>query len=143
MTDQPAVPEAMTAKASRRPRLRLEERLYDALGEEWGGSAHPPGDHLSFHIRDYESDQYGRPVYYVAATSNDGFDLWLGKSYEWDTSMSAPEARRLAWFILWRWWARGTWFGARRWLWYRLLSRKVRPYMNSRLYAVEEQPNDR
>lgn len=131
MSDEVSEGAQGVAKAYRRPRLRLEERLFDALGEEWGGSANPPGDHLSIHIRDYEPDQFGRPVYYVAATSNDGFDLWLGKSYEWDTFMSASEARRLAWFILWRWWGRGTWFGLRRWIWYRLLHRRVRPYLTA------------
>ncbi len=110
---------------SSRRRKSLESRLYDLLGHEWAGSTVPPGDHLNMRLRDYGRDDRGREVYYVAATSNDGFDLWLGKSYEWDTFMSAPEARRLALFILWRWWARGTWFGLRRRLWYWLLRRRI------------------
>jgi len=107
-----------------RPRKSIEEQLFDALGEEWCGNTTPPGDHLGFRLRDYGVEG-GRESYYYVGTSNDGFELWLGTNSKWDTFMNAREARRLAWFILWRWWARGTWFGLRRAIWYRLLHRRI------------------
>ena len=54
--------------------------------------------------------------------NNDGFELWLGRPDKWFTFYSARQARRLAWFILWEWWAKSTWFGLKRRLWYWSLS---------------------
>lgn len=50
--------------------------------------------------------------------NNDGFELWLGNPGKWYTHYSAKQARRLAFFILWKWWTRATWFGLKRRLWY-------------------------
>lgn len=93
----------------------LEDRLYEALGRDWCGNINPPGDHLRVQLN----------CDYLAATSNDGFELWIGTESEWRWSCGSEEARKLAWFILWDWWARGTWFGLRRAVWYWLLSRRI------------------
>jgi hypothetical protein len=101
-----------------RRKISLEERLYNALGTEWCGNINPPGDHIRIDLA------HG----WLAATSNDGFELWIGTEDRWDWHCRFPEALRLAWFILWRWWALSTWFGLRRWLWYKLLTRRCAKY---------------
>lgn len=98
-----------------KPRRRsIEEWAYDALGDEWCGNTVPPGDRLGV---DLDCEQ-------IAQTSNDGFELWIGTRNEWAWHCRKPDALRLAWFILWRWWAVGTWFGAKRAIWYWLLHRR-------------------
>ena len=57
----------------------------------------------------------------VFSTGDDGFVLWIGYPHKWHFSVDRSEARRLAWFVLWTWWARGEWFGLRRWAYYRAL----------------------
>ncbi len=64
-------------------------------------------------------------VHHVYRTNNDGFELWMGYPNEWHHHMHSKDARRLAWFILWTWWAKGTWFGLKRWIWYKALNKHV------------------
>ena len=75
----------------------------------------PPGSrgHLEFGGDDGDGKQM-----YVAMFGNDGFEIMLGTPHRWHVFYSAREARRLAWFILWHWWAKATWFGIRRRIWY-------------------------
>ena len=72
---------------------------------------------------------------YATTYNNDGFELWLGTKSEWYTFYSQKEARKLAWFILWRWWAVGTWFGLKRCIWYwalrSIVHRPSKPQMES------------
>jgi hypothetical protein len=88
----------------------------------FGGSEtpRPPGTAAALDFG--EPDDDGRPMY-VARPLNDGFELWLGYRHQWLFTCRAADARRLAWFVLWRWWVVGTWCGLRRWLWYRALRR--------------------
>lgn len=94
--------------------------IYQWLGEGETNDR-PPGStqRLKFDI-----DEDG--FYQIACTNNnDGFELWLGNPSEWHVFYGAKDARRLAWFILWTWWAKGTWFGLKRKIWYKALNRKV------------------
>ena len=98
-----------------KPRVDLETRLYRWLGQYDGVIyTDPPGDRL-YMCRTKDS---------VIKTGNDGSVLWIGTPDTWYWHCRFPEARKLAWFILWNWWAKSTWFGLRRWLWYRLLARQ-------------------
>ena len=106
-----------------KPRRRtFEEWLYDALGSHWCGNTNPPGCNLGVDLTD------NRGVEDIARTLNDGFELWVGSREEWKWFCTGKAARQLAWFILWRWWAVGTWFGLRRTLWYWLLTRRCNRY---------------
>jgi hypothetical protein len=71
---------------------------------------------------------FGGPEMSQRATTynNDGFELWLGTAHKWHVFYKAREARRLAWFILWTWWAKSTWFGLKRRIWYWALTEKGR-----------------
>jgi hypothetical protein len=106
----------------------MDRWIQEHLGSHpWGdgASANPPGDMLSMDFGDIDDD--GRPML-VASTGNDGSELWIGYHDKWLTFFKAKDARRLAWFILWEWWAKATWFGLRRWIWYKSLHRIVQGY---------------
>lgn len=102
-------------------KIALEERLYEALGQ-YDGEIYtlPPGDRLC----------HGDSIM-VARVGNGGSDLFIGTRDEWLFVRSAKQARRLAWFILWTWWAKSTWCGVRTWLWYKLLHRKAKRYLKN------------
>lgn len=76
----------------------------------------PPGDWLKHEFGEMDGD---KPMH-VAYTQNDGFELWLAcnQGGKWLAHYRASEARQLAWFILWHWWGKATWFGLKRKLWY-------------------------
>jgi len=92
----------------------------------------PPGANSRLDFGEYDNIQVAR------THCNDGFELWLGTYQRWYTFYQAKEARRLAWFILWEWWMRDTWFGLKRKLWYWALHEQCKsktlqeqPYLQS------------
>ena len=95
------------------------QRWMRLFGDEWCGNHDVPASHLALRVP-MDDD------YRVYGVGNDSFELWIGYSHEWRWHMDRSEARRLAWFILWRWFVVGEWFGLRRWLYYRALSASVR-----------------
>lgn len=100
-------------------KLRLAKWIYKNLSadpsETMGGAA-PPGDWLR---HQFGPDDEGKPMY-AANTSNDGFEIWIAYSVggKWLVHFDAKTARQLAKFILWDWWAKATWFGLKRKIWY-------------------------
>lgn len=102
-------------------RLPLEDRLFDALGTEWCGGTHPPMDRMTLTVNGTE-----RGVEHVYAVGNDGFELWIGYPDKWLFHTGRRGAKALTWFLI-RWWV-GEWFGIRRWLWYKLLTRRIARY---------------
>jgi len=108
------------ASVKRRRRLPRPD-FYKWLGDQLCGSPVPPGStqHLDF------IDKMGLD-WHISTSSNDGFWLSIGYGGETKVDFWDNDARRVAWFILWKWWAKSTWFGLKRALWYRLLHRRVR-----------------
>lgn len=102
----------------------VADAIYERLGEDWGGFPNPPGDHLGIDLP--MGDSTNPRDRYVVRTNNDGFELWIGYPDKWLWHCSAHEARKVAWFVLWRWWGVGTWFGLRRKLWYWALRQRVK-----------------
>ena len=98
----------------------LEDRLYILLGDDWCGNSGPPGQNVS--IRTKGSEQGVQHVF--SWGGNDGFDLGIGYPDQWLVHINRREAAWLWWAITLR--AFSTWFGLRRWVWYRLLFRRVR-----------------
>ena len=94
-------------------------KLMRWFGDEWGGNTCPPGDNLRL---EYGPLDEGRPCY-VALVNEGAASLWIGYPDRWLTHMTRSDARKLAWFILWRWWVRSEWFGLRRKVWYWALHR--------------------
>ncbi len=105
----------------RRNKPSLEQRLYHWLSDEWGGNDTVPGTSLDFRFRETTWPDIANP-------HNDGSELWIGTMDRWHTHMERSEAHRLALWILVTWWGKGEWFGLKRWLWYKLLFRRVNRY---------------
>lgn len=105
------------ANVKRKREARKTKILLDILGSEFGGNqgSVPVAD-----IRFRPADPWR-----CINVGDDGFMLWFGGEHEWNYSLQRREARRLAWWILIRWWAWGEWFGLRRWLYYKALHRHV------------------
>ena len=113
--------------------------IYKHLADEhWGGGESPPGSSQRLDFGALCDD--GEPMYVARTDNNDGCEIWLGfRRGKWNVFYNQQEARKLAWFILWTWWAKGTWFGLKRKIWYWALHEQV-TRMN--LYATRhrEQP---
>lgn len=101
---------------------KLFDWIFNSLGDDFGGHPRPPGTKQELEFGDFDN---GSPMYVATTYNNDGFELWLGTSYEWHIHFAAQDARRLAWFILWQWWIVGTWCGLKRWLWYTALDFEI------------------
>lgn len=96
--------------------LKLAYWLHSLLGDDWGGNSSPPGSVQSLEFG--EPDE-GKPMHTATTYNNDGHELWICYTHgKWLFHCRAEAARELAWFILWTWWAKGTWFGVKRRLWY-------------------------
>ena len=103
---------------------RLYNWIYERLGD---GSdtigKHPPGTDQKFRWGEDDGSDF-----MVTTYNNDGFELWFSWCNKWVMFMKAKEARRLAWFILWTWWGKGTWFGLKRFIWYWALGKRCEKY---------------
>ncbi len=98
----------------------LEGKAFIMLGDDWGGNPGPPGQNVI--VRTDYADEAGVERVFSWG-SNDGFDLGIGYPDEWHVFINRKEAAALWWAITRR--ALSTWFGVRRWLWYKLLNRRV------------------
>lgn len=101
--------------------LKIARWIYKVLGENWGGGmASPPGTSQEIEFGELDN---GKPMYVATTYNNDGHEIWIAwNGGEWITFFNQKTARRLAWFILWDWWAVSTWFGVKRAIWYAALS---------------------
>lgn len=98
-------------------KLRIARWIYHHLADEWGGDYCPPGIGAKLDFGGPDDD--GRPMLVARTHPDDGATIWLGYRRKWMLSFGSRDARRLAWMILWTWWAKGTWFGLKRRIWYK------------------------
>lgn len=117
--------------------LRFAHWIHDVLGDEWGGSPSPPGSVQRLEFGEVDSGT-GKPSYLATTYNNDGCEVWLWWAGKWAAFYREKDARRLAWFILWNWWARGTWFGLKRWIWYKSLHVIVESYKKYKPITLEQ-----
>ncbi len=100
---------------------RLADWLYKHLADEhWGGGECPPGSMLKMQFGPPDDD--GKPMYTASTVPNEGHELWIGTRNGWRFFVHRKYAMQLAIFILWQWWAKATWFGLKRRIWYAALS---------------------
>lgn len=103
---------------------QLYNWIYYHLGDDWGGNPSPPGTAPKLVFG--EPDDDGEPMHIATTYNNDGFELWLGyRKGRWNVFYRDNHARRLAWFIIWDWWIKSTWFGLKRKIWYQALHYRV------------------
>lgn len=100
----------------------LSNKIYYYLAYKRYGNINVPGDRLRLEIIDDN-------LKYIIATTNDGYDLFIGYPDEWLFNCSAKSARKIAKFIIWDWWIKSTWFGLRRYIWYWALSKRCKLYV--------------
>jgi len=100
--------------------VKLARWIQVLLGDRQFGHPTAPGTAQRLVFGDADDD--GKPMQIATTYNNDGCELWLGyRRGRWQGFYRDRHARQLAWFILWTWWAKGTWFGLKRWLWYKTL----------------------
>src|SRR5512139_3216821 len=97
--------------------LQIAYQIHRRLGDHYLDEQQndPPGVAASLDFGPIDDD--GKPMHIARTYCNDGFELWLGYRTKWLAHYRAEDARRLAWFILWTWWVKGTWCGLKRWIW--------------------------
>ena len=113
-------------------RLKISKWLHNKLGPDFGGTPSPPGSECQLDFGELDGDTNDpdgmRPMYVARTYADDGATLWLGTWHKWHVFYRAKDARRLALFILWNWWAKSTWFGLKRKIWYWALHNIVEDY---------------
>jgi len=92
-----------------------EQRLYHLLSEKWCGN-----DNVPLGNRTLTTDDDGCER--VFSFLNDSFEIGIGCPDRWHAIIRRETIHRFIWWYL-RQWALGEWFGARRWIWYKLLDR--------------------
>ncbi|MBP9839983.1 MAG: hypothetical protein KBC44_03355 [Candidatus Pacebacteria bacterium] len=102
----------------RLPKLRdAENKLYELLSTDWCGNDSPP---LTYRKMTYGEDG----CEYVVVFEEDSSALGFGYPDEWKLFIDRKNFHKVVrWYL--KQWAWGDWFGVRRWLWYKLLHRKV------------------
>ena len=101
-------------------------KVMHLFGDDHGGNSTPPGSTATVKLHEYPEER----DYYSAHIIDGG--LWLGTAHKWHTSMSQEDAIKLAWFVLWRWNARGRWFGLKYRIWRWALYRHVEGFQKRR-----------
>lgn len=117
-------------------KIKFANMIYDILGDGDRGNPSPPGSNQSLDFGEKGRDPASRPMYVASTWVNDGFEIGIGYPSEWHAMYRDKDARKLAWFILWDWWAVATWFGLKRKIWYSALYYIVKQRRNS-------QPHDK
>ena len=106
----------------------MNEQIMKITGTDWGGNDNPP-EARTLRLSD---DGKGREVdgsareYRVIASGNDGHELWIGWSHEWDTHLHSREVRALTKWLIVDWYIKARWLGLRRPIYYWALRRHVR-----------------
>lgn len=102
-----------------------ERLLYRLLSEKWCGNEMVPLDHRTLRVPNDGCE-------YVFGFLNDSFEIGIGWPDRWHGIYRREVIHRFIWWYL-RQWVFGEWFGLRRWIWYKLLNRRVN---TSRQHAV-------
>ncbi len=120
--------------------MTVSDAIVRALAEDWDGSEQPPGATQKLYVTDSYAegihsrtempleeltDERRAHLIHVFSAVGGGSEIGIGWPSKWHVLLSQPVALRLAWFILWTWWAKGTWCGLKRVIYYRALHRVV------------------
>ena len=123
--------------------MKIPDFVCWLLSEDLGGSEQEPGSQQKLFVREsiggkveayeeiaYEelTDPNRRGLLHCFSACNSGYDIGIGTPNKWHVILHGAVARRLAWFILWNWWAKGTWFGLKRFIYHRANSAIVRRF---------------
>ena len=98
----------------------LEEFLFKVLSDEWCGNESVPLNHKTLYVPEGDSK-------YVFSFLNDSFEIGIGWPNKWHGIYRREVIRKFVFWYLFQW-SICEWFGLRRWLWYKLLHRRVESY---------------
>ena len=99
-------------------KLKLENKLYHILSTDWCGNDDVPLTYRRLKIKHDDGLEY------VISFENDSFELGFGYPDKWLMFLGRKDFHKvMRWYL--KNWAWGEWFGLRRYLWYKLLHRKV------------------
>ncbi len=115
----------MPGQASKggRPPFSLEKWLYRALSDNTVGCESVP---LSWSHKKFPAFRKG-DCEHIIAFSNDAHEVSLGTPHQYDMQIRREIFHKMIRWYLGQWIFR-EWLGVRRWLWYRLLFRRVRGF---------------
>lgn len=89
----------------------IAKALRNMLGATFEGALLPPASTLGVQCKEVDGTDI------VILTQGESVDFISGRDEYSIVSMSGRTALRLAWFLLWRYWLRGTWCGIKLHLW--------------------------
>lgn len=92
-------------------RVRLAMWLNRALVVEDGDRLRPPGAEPAVRLVEPDGSEL------TVMSRGDSLDCFQGKRMFSAFTISPRTALRLAWFLFWSYWVRGTWCGVKLWLW--------------------------
>jgi hypothetical protein len=105
-------------------RHAVEDLLYHILSTEDCGNNGVPLNHSTLRFQDYHGCEQ------VVSFLNDSFEVGIGSPERWDLMIERKDFHRIIRWYLGQWALE--WFGLRRWIWYKLLYRRVeRPRKHS------------
>jgi hypothetical protein len=96
---------------------RIEKKLFSLLSYKYCGNDTMPLENTVLHYEDQSCDR-------VVMFLNDAFELGFGYPNEWHMIIRRKSFHKIMRWYLWNW-VVFEWFGVRRWLWYKLLHRRV------------------
>jgi len=97
-----------------------------------GGSLRAPTANLGIRIQEKDGSEV------VLLPHGDSFDLISGKAEYYVVHISPKAMMKLAWFTIWTWWIKGTWFGFKLDAWNWAMSVAIEETMYRRLRADEQ-----
>lgn len=74
-------------------------------------SGHMPGGSMGFRVQEADGSEF------AVLTQGDSMEMYRGKKVISSFSLSTETALRLAWWLIWTWWAKATLFGIRKRMW--------------------------
>lgn len=98
-----------------------ERMIYRWLSEDWCGNENVPLDHRTLYAQEKNGCEY------VFSFLNDSFEIGIGYPNKWHGIYRREVINKFIRWYLWQW-SVGEWFGLRRWIWYKMLNRRVKGY---------------
>lgn len=88
-------------------RRRVARWLQERIAVRQEQHTHPPSADLGVRVRDVDESEHviisrGDYLEFISGNDRVGYSV---------ITLSPKVALKLAWFVLWRWWVRGTWLG--------------------------------
>ena len=103
--------------------------VYEHFGDKfWDDSPCPPGSMQTLRLKTGEGT--GEITHVFSFEGTDGHEMYIGYPDKWLYSVPSGMVPKLAWFLLWEWWIKATWFGLKKKIWFTALHEIVEHQKN-------------